>query len=68
LYARRADAHGEGGGARSDVSGFLQRLEHTGARMGWLHPAQSYSKNFSPDGLRSSSKVQADGCCVASCQ
>jgi hypothetical protein len=30
LYARRADAHGEGGGARSDVSGFLQRLEPTG--------------------------------------
>jgi hypothetical protein len=27
LHARRADAHGEGGGARSDVSRFLQRLE-----------------------------------------
>jgi hypothetical protein len=36
LYARRADAHGEGGGARPDVSGVLQSLEHIGARMGCL--------------------------------
>jgi hypothetical protein len=52
LYARGADAHGEGEGARSDVSGVLQRLEHTGARMGWLHPAHNPASPHVPQQAR----------------